>query len=838
MSADFTPEKEDYKILTPFKMQVLTNFPYIEADFDALTNYQLLCKVVEYLNNVIANENEVTEQVTSLYNAYVSLQNYVNESYQEFTEDITADFNNLHDYVYNYFDNLNVQEEINHKLDEMTTDGTLTNLIKNYVDPIYSAYENEIDGEISDIKSDVISFKSNVNTRLTAMSNEIQSVSSGSPLVASSTSGMTDTTRVYVNTTDGKWYYYDGDSWEIGGTYQATEDSTTLTEIKDNLEALDYYTSTKTMFDDLEDITTLTAGILNTSGEVVSTGAWYTTDYFDTKDIVKLTAYVIGNTNNLSIAYYDEYKNFISGEAVSVSSVLETIVATIPEDARYLRISLLNYGGDSSNQYLQFETSGFQEDRYNIEVLQTYDENLQSVKAYNENKILLSSLKTIWPGIIDTTGEEHWTDQYNTTEYITTENLTSLSIYTIFYTTFNSVSFYDKDKNYISGVCGESDGVTEYVDLTIPENAAYFRVSIPVSNSGLYIVEESSNILLNTNTLFNKENTMVSSLSIQGYIDTDGVFRSSSGWLTTDFIPTYDIYHLEGKFYEYTTICYASFYDEFKQYIADSGLIGKTNGDIYTEAIDIPKNAKYVRLCFGASDNTQYYEIIYDAIKHDILKKENAKNPLYGKKLLAVGDSITAGSSENISYVDLIAYKNNMDFTNSGVWGATLASNVTGSSGAINELISTMDNDADYIILSGGVNDYYYVNGGVEPEGSITTGTYGAYTENYDEDTFCGALESICSQAITKWPGKKILYVATHRVLDTNVPNENTHAEMIRTILKKWGIPYVDLYQEMPSLFLTALKSTYTRNGDGLHPTTEGYKLYYVPPVENKLKEL
>ena len=111
MSADFTPEKEDIKILPPFKMQVLTNFPYIEADFDALTNYQLLCKVVEYLNMVINNENEVTEEVTGLYNAYVSLQNYVN----------------------NYFDNLDVQEEINNKLDEMVEDGTLQEIITTYI---------------------------------------------------------------------------------------------------------------------------------------------------------------------------------------------------------------------------------------------------------------------------------------------------------------------------------------------------------------------------------------------------------------------------------------------------------------------------------------------------------------------------------------------------------------------------------------------------------------------------------------------------------------------------------------------------------------------------------
>lgn len=54
------------------------------------------------------------------------------------------------------------------------------------------------------------------------LQNEINSLSNGSPLVASSTSGMTDTTKVYVNTTDGYWYYYDGSNWTQGGVYQST----------------------------------------------------------------------------------------------------------------------------------------------------------------------------------------------------------------------------------------------------------------------------------------------------------------------------------------------------------------------------------------------------------------------------------------------------------------------------------------------------------------------------------------------------------------------------------------------------------------------------------------
>lgn len=86
--------------LTPFKMCIIDNFPFIEEDFDAITNYQLLCKIVEYLNKVIANENEL------------------NKGYQ---------------YILNYFNNLDVQDEIDNKLDEMAESGELENIISAYL---------------------------------------------------------------------------------------------------------------------------------------------------------------------------------------------------------------------------------------------------------------------------------------------------------------------------------------------------------------------------------------------------------------------------------------------------------------------------------------------------------------------------------------------------------------------------------------------------------------------------------------------------------------------------------------------------------------------------------
>ncbi|UWG09263.1 MAG: Pectate lyase superfamily protein [Bacteriophage sp.] len=103
--------KFEYKNLTPFKWFVLENFPFIEADFDALTEWQLFCKLGKEMNKIINSENTLGSQMENVTNAFIELQNYVN----------------------NYFDSLDVQEEINNKLNEMVADGTLENIISNYV---------------------------------------------------------------------------------------------------------------------------------------------------------------------------------------------------------------------------------------------------------------------------------------------------------------------------------------------------------------------------------------------------------------------------------------------------------------------------------------------------------------------------------------------------------------------------------------------------------------------------------------------------------------------------------------------------------------------------------
>lgn len=109
----------NYKNLSPFKWFVLENFPFIEADFDAITEWQLFNKIGKEINKIITSQNLVGKQAEELTNAFNDLQNYVN----------------------NYFNNLDLQEEVNKKLNEMAEDGTLEKIINQN---IFSKINNDI----------------------------------------------------------------------------------------------------------------------------------------------------------------------------------------------------------------------------------------------------------------------------------------------------------------------------------------------------------------------------------------------------------------------------------------------------------------------------------------------------------------------------------------------------------------------------------------------------------------------------------------------------------------------------------------------------------------------
>lgn len=166
-----TPDLEPTTNLGAFKFFALTNFPYIEQTFDTLTNYELMCKIVEELNKFIKNNNATNTNVINLYNAFVSLQDYVNQ----------------------YFSDLNVQNEINNKLDQMASDGTLDNIIN-----------QEIFGQLN---TDLTNLKNKVGNE--ALPSPDSSVSQNINILNNKINDIND----YINTLNMDQLVIFGDSW-------------------------------------------------------------------------------------------------------------------------------------------------------------------------------------------------------------------------------------------------------------------------------------------------------------------------------------------------------------------------------------------------------------------------------------------------------------------------------------------------------------------------------------------------------------------------------------------------------------------------------------------------
>lgn len=95
----------------PFVKFVCANVPMVFDD--SLSYYEALCALWKYV-----------QSMTDVINNNATLE-----------EEYIIKFDELKEFVDNYFDNLDVQEEINNKLDGMVEDGTLQELINNFLQP-------------------------------------------------------------------------------------------------------------------------------------------------------------------------------------------------------------------------------------------------------------------------------------------------------------------------------------------------------------------------------------------------------------------------------------------------------------------------------------------------------------------------------------------------------------------------------------------------------------------------------------------------------------------------------------------------------------------------------
>ena len=216
---------------------------------------------------------------------------------------------------------------------------------------------------------------------------------------------------------------------------------------------------------------------------------------------------------------------------------------------------------------------------------------------------------------------------------------------------------------------------------------------------------------------------------------------------------------------------------------------------------------------------------------------EDTESPLYKKSSLFIGDSISYGAGADIanpvgySWGGIIGEKNEMDWLNVSIGGATIAE----SPATIieNELNAPCveSKDWDYIIVEGGINDAMKnTETGVCPLGTITP----SLNNKFDKTTFAGALEALFKRLIVTYPNAKIGYIVTFNIKWEPAYDSDKYFDLAKQICDKWGIQYLNLRDNSildNESFMENLLM------DGCHPSTQGYETL-SPIIEGWMKTL
>lgn len=220
---------------------------------------------------------------------------------------------------------------------------------------------------------------------------------------------------------------------------------------------------------------------------------------------------------------------------------------------------------------------------------------------------------------------------------------------------------------------------------------------------------------------------------------------------------------------------------------------------------------------------------------------------LEGKSIAFAGDSICYGTNCEGGYGKIIGEQNNMTVTNTGKGGATFARNIKWSEESdgvrpcIIDMTESLDGEYDYIIIEGGVNDFWNHS----PLGELTDNFDGGY----DENTVAGALESIFFDISNNHAESKAGFVIMHDPFTYDAEEGFApYYELIKAACDKWEVPYLDLYAANNAFAGVNVKdaqqnrlyfgSERTPDGDGCHPNETGYREIYVKPMTPWLKSL
>lgn len=252
------------------------------------------------------------------------------------------------------------------------------------------------------------------------------------------------------------------------------------------------------------------------------------------------------------------------------------------------------------------------------------------------------------------------------------------------------------------------------------------------------------------------------------------------------------------------------------------------------------------------------YDTLYanDNMKYDGI--EVSEHPLKDKVLVCDGDSIAAATPDDPE--GLGGWFGRMQLNllitgrNYAVGGGTITY-IDSNRHCICRSIDTIHNNfptLDYLIVDGGTNDADLIgrfNGDTPPE-NFGTWSETDYSGNYDDTTFCGAVDSMFYKAVTYYPHAHIGFIIAMQMGTNNATSANRkrYFDEAEKIAKKWHIPVLNLWDNSgadsrltafydPNKTIAENVEAHKFYRDGQHPSSYGYNKMQ-PMIEAWVKSL
>ena len=341
------------------------------------------------------------------------------------------------------------------------------------------AFNNLINENMLNIKINKGNISQNV-ARFNSLNEKINAIKNGSFCKAESLNDMTDTSKLYVLTTNGNWYYHNGTSWVIGGIFQAIELAKKSVDVEKTnfikrLNLIDV--NSFTVLDNTRfykaDVSDLVGGNLIFKSDVgalidfeLSDGSYNTSVYYELKkeNIIN----VPDNAINIRIRY-------------GVDDVDTLNYITLMTESDYNMFSDVDF----DNLYCKL----YELEKVKSDIKVIYDELSRIIFDYSKN--YQENIDIEWTAgyYFSANGVLTADSGYKITDYLPVSYGDKIKIKGACEYNTRIYNFYDKYKNVISSYpsSNKNYGYTEEVELTIPENVAYIRLCSPTRyNTILY----------------------------------------------------------------------------------------------------------------------------------------------------------------------------------------------------------------------------------------------------------------------------------------------------------------------------------------------------------------